>query len=171
MGTWSLSLNVRVRYDAFDRASTCSGMSARDALAAVASTPYGHPARLFRGGSRRRWGTGASAGARNYRASDTTRLLRHASGSNGRGIVGARTLDNDDAGVASSQKSNLGKAGAASLAPALSTMVSLTSLYLGNNKLRAAGAASLTPALRTMTKLTPLYLRSRMISGKRAPHR
>jgi hypothetical protein len=53
---------------------------------------------------------------------------------------------------------NLGAAGAASLAPALSVMRTLIELGLEHNNLGAAGAASLAPALSLMTKVEKVEL-------------
>ena len=51
------------------------------------------------------------------------------------------------------------------MAPALSTMTRLTSLYLGNNGLEAAAAASLAPSLASMTQLTSLYLEDNAVGA------
>ena len=54
---WSLSLTVRAQADADDHAFLCSGVSAREVLAAVeAVTPPGHRARGLGDCARRRWG-------------------------------------------------------------------------------------------------------------------
>ena len=69
--TWSLSLTVRAQADSEDYAFLCSGVSAREVLAAVeAVTPVGHRARGLGDCARRRRGWGASACAVDGHAAD-----------------------------------------------------------------------------------------------------
>jgi hypothetical protein len=129
--TWSLSLTVRAQADADDNSFLCSGVNAREILAAIELVAaLGIKLRT----------SGAALGDAGAEAlvlvlSTVTRLI-------------SLNLEHYD----------LGAAGAAALAPVLSKMTHLISLNLRYNRLGAAGAASLAPALSMITQLTSLHL-------------
>ena len=128
MDTWSLHLGVRVQLDADGYVLSCNGMSACEALAAVAVTPLDIRLTVVALGA-----AGADALA------PMLGMIAH--------------LTSLDLGGLS-----LGAAGLASLAPALSKMTKLVSLDLAGNNLEAAGAATLAPALAAMMRLESLGL-------------
>ena len=134
MDTWSLILGVRVQLGADGYVLSCNGMSACEALAAVAVTPLDIRLVVI----------GKALGVAGAEA------LAPVLGT----IAHLTSLDLGDL--------SLGAAGLASLAPALSKMTKLVSLHLERNNLEAAGAASwvasLAPALSTMPDLTSLHL-------------
>jgi len=181
MDTWSLILGVRVQLGADGYVLSCNGMSACEALAAVAVTSLDIRLAVI---GKALGVAGAEALApvlgtiAHLTSLDLGDLSLGAAGLASLGPVLSKMtklvslhLERNNLGAAGTASwaalstmpdltsphldgNNLGAAGSTSLVPALSTMTQLRSLHLDGNALGAAGAASLTPALSKMTNFT-----------------